>query len=131
MEWSKPVLDFIVEQVLAAFIAVLFGLSVAFLTQGILDRWRYGRWHVVISKNGKTLVNRRISPRKVKEIFGETADKAVFLKGITSPYAWLNCDIIEDGQRLGLLVEDRKKRQMVINLDNNPPPPPKQRAGRG
>jgi hypothetical protein len=130
MGWFQTALNFIVEQVLAAFIAVLFGLVVAFLTSEIWDRWRYGKWHVVILKGGKTLVDRRISPRKVKEILGETSDKAVFLKGVTSPYDWLNCDIIEDGEKLGLLTEDHKQHRMIVNLDHNPPPN-KQRVTRG
>jgi len=122
MEWVNPVIDFIVEQVLAAFIAVLFGLLVAFLTREIWNRWRYGRWHIIVmDSKGVQKLDRRVSAGKVKEILAEPAEKAVFLKGVISPYAELHCDILENGPNLGLLMEDRKNRRFLIDLSKNPP----------
>jgi len=58
--------------------------------------------------------------RKAKEILDEPADLSVFLKGVISPYALLNCDIIEEGERMGLLIRDNINRQFIVDLDKNP-----------
>ncbi len=121
MVWLKNALDFIVKTLLGEFIIVVFGVLIAYLIQTTWIRWRYGKWHVIVTKGGKTLVNRDISAGKAKEILTESTDKAVFLKGVASPYEWINCDIVEEGVKCGLLVEDKKKRCMIINLDHNPP----------
>lgn len=108
------------QNLIASFLAVVFGIA---FTQFVLrrrDEHRYGRWHVIIKKKGEIKVNRAISVRKAKEILDEPADLSVFLKGVISPYALLNCDIIEEGERLGLLIRDNVNRQFIVDLDKNP-----------
>ena len=108
------------QNLIASFLAVVFGIA---FTQFVLRRWdehRYGRWHVIIKKKEEIKVNRAISVRKAKEILDEPADLSVFLKGVISPYALLNCDIIEEGERLGLLIRDNINRQFIVDLDKNP-----------
>ena len=113
----------IVQNLLASFIGVLLGLVFARFVQDGRDRRRYGGWHVVVIKDGREKVNRDISVRKAKEIFQETADLSVFLKGVASPYGWINCDLIQDGVNRGLLERDDRRRYLTINLDKNPQPP--------
>ena len=113
----------IVQNLLASFIGVLLGLVFARFVQERRDRRRYGGWHVVVIKDGLEKVNRDISVRKAKEIFQETADLSVFLKGVASPYGWINCDIVQDGVNRGLLERDDRRRYLTINLDKNPQPP--------
>ncbi len=84
--------------------------------------WRYGRWRVLVKQGEQTLVQRAISARKAKEIQEEPADLAVFLKGVTSPYAWITCDLIEEGEKLGLLAIDRQQRCYIVDIAKNPPP---------
>jgi len=126
--WSSIIA--ILQNLIASFLAVVFGIA---FTQFVLRRWdehRYGRWHVIIKKNEEIKVNRAISVRKAKEILDEPADLSVFLKGVISPYAFVNCDIIKEGERLGLLIRDNNNRQFIVDLDKNPLPesPGKQAA---
>jgi hypothetical protein len=111
----------ILQNLIASFLAVVFGIA---FTQFVRRRWderQYGRWHVILKKKGEVKINRAISVRKAKEILDEPADLSVFLKGVVSPYALLNCDIIEEGECLGLLVKDDVNRQFIVDLDKNPP----------
>jgi len=122
--WSSIIA--ISQNLIASFLAVVFGIA---FTQFVRHRWdehRYGRWYVIIKNKEEIKVNRAISVRKAKEILDEPADLSVFLKGVVSPYALLNCDIIGKGERLGLLIRDDINRQFIIDLDKNPP-----REGRG
>lgn len=121
MTWIKPILDFVLSSLLQELVVIIAGVLFA---RFIYDRWvdwRYGNWRVIIHQNGKQIVARAISPRKQKEIHTEPADLAVFLKGVSSPYGWINCDIIEEGEQLGLLVVDHDARTYTLNLDKNPP----------
>ena len=65
------------------------------------------------------------------------AELSILLKGTASPYATINCDILEEGLERGLLAVEnsarpflklgvftlgrRYERTYVINLDRNPP----------
>lgn len=111
----------ILQNLIASFLAVVFGIG---FTQFVRSRWDehlYGRWHVIIKNKEEIKVNRAISVRKAKEILDDPADLSVFLKGIVSPYALLNCDIIEEGECRGLLIRDSVNRQFIVDLDKNPP----------
>jgi hypothetical protein len=121
----------IAQNLVASFIAVLAGLAFARYVQERRDKARYGGWHVIVIKDGKTEVNRDISVRKAKEIFQETSDLSVFLKGVASPYGWINCDIIEKGAATGMLKRDDRQRTLTIDLDCNPPPSPPPGPGEG
>lgn len=109
------------QNLIASFLAVVLGIAFTQFVRNRLNEHRYGRWHVIIKKKDEIKVNRAISVRKAKEILDEPADLSVFLKGVVSPYALLNCDIIGDGKRLGLLIQDSINRQFIIDLDKNPP----------
>lgn len=129
MDWNINPLNFIVQSILQEIIVVIAGVIFAHFILDIWGDWRYGRWHVVINQGGRQILDRKISPDKVKEILKEPADRSVFLKGVASPYAWINCDLIEDGERLGLLVEDHENRCFTLNLDKNPEKSASTRAG--
>jgi hypothetical protein len=123
MEWLDNALDFIVQQVLAEFITVVAGIGFVYLIQNRWVEWRFGKWRVVITdETGKQVLDRKVSADKIREIMKEPAEKAVFLKGVVSPYGTLNCDIIEKGPELGLLDEDQLKRLFVVDLRKNPAP---------
>lgn len=118
-QWAVAV----AQNLLASFIGVLAGLAFAHFYRERQDFKKYGGWQVVVIKDGVEKVDRAISVPKAKEIFQETAEKSVFLKGVASPYGWINnCDLIEEGMKIGLLHEDLKQRRITINLDNNPQP---------
>jgi hypothetical protein len=120
MDWLHNALDFIVQSLLSEFVAVVAGVLFVQLVQRQWEKWRFGGWKVIILKEGTTLLNREITPRKTKEILGEETDLAVFLKGVASPYEWINCDPLEEGRRNGLLVIDQATRRFTLDLDKNP-----------
>lgn len=111
----------ILQNLIASFLAVVLGIGFTQLVRSRWDEHLYGRWHVIIKNKKEIKVNRAISVRKAKEILDDPADLSVFLKGIVSPYALLNCDIIEEGDCRGLLIRDSVNRQFIVDLDNNPP----------
>ncbi len=111
---------FIFETLLSELIVVIIGVLFANVIKARYDKWRYGGWSVSVIQHGREVVNRAISPRKAREILDESADLAVFLKGVASPYGWIHCDIISDGEKLGLLQVDRTGRHFTLNLDHNP-----------
>ena len=76
----------------------------------------------IITKNNEILLNKKISSAKVKLITSVPEDKLVFLKGLVAPFEILNCDLLEDGPKLGLYHEDAKEKKYYINLDHNPQP---------
>lgn len=124
MEWIQSAFDFILQTVLAEIIVVTVGVLFAQIIYSRWIKWRYGKWHVVLLKNENEILNRPISAGKVKEILDEESELAVFLKGVASPYEWINCDPLEEGRKRGLLIEDHENHQFVLNLDKNPPRKP-------
>ena len=117
------ILDFITQTLVAEFIVVVAGVLFAHFIQGWWEKRRFGNWKVILMRDGNPVLQRAISPRKARELSEEPAELSVFLKGIASPYAWITCDLIEEGKKIGLLAEDRSLRQYVIDLDKNPPAP--------
>ncbi len=117
----------------SSFLGVLAAYA---LREGYFKR-RYADWRVRVIQGGAIRVERPISPGKAREIDDEPAELSILLKGTASPYATINCDILEVGRERGLLtVEDsarpflklgvftlgrRYERTYVINLDRNPP----------
>lgn len=120
LEWIRA----IIQNLLASFLAVVIGIAFTYLVRRQWDRHRYGGWHVHILKGGTKEVDREISVEKAKEILREPSELAVFLKGVASPYGWINCDILQKGVEEGLFVRDDQKRLLTIDLDRNPKPPP-------
>ena len=123
MDWINSTLRFIVNSLLQELVVVVFGVLIA---QQIYNRWvdwQYGGWQVIILEKGEEILKRDVSPHKAKEVLGEPADLAVFLKGVVSPYGWINCDILAQGKDVGLfklINEGRLNRRFVIDLDQNP-----------
>ncbi len=79
---------------------------------------RYGGWTVTLTINGKTILTRKVSTNKARECLEDESEKAVFLKGIISPYGRLTCDIIEEGLKNSLLEEDKRSREWIIHLNH-------------
>ena len=112
--------EFLIQTVLAEGIVVVIGVLIAHLILRNWERWRYGKWHVVVKGAGEVHVDRPVSPSKAKQVLEEPADLSVFLKGVVSPYDWIKCDLIGRGTEIGLLVVDEINKRFVIDLDKNP-----------
>lgn len=122
-------LRFIYEVLLGELVIVIVGVLFANFIKSRWDTWRYGGWRVLVKDvDGTALVSREVSPRKAQEVLDEPADLAVFLKGVASSYATLNCDLIGEGLQNGLLTVDREGKCFVIDLQHNPPDRRKEEA---
>lgn len=119
VNWDT-VREWVVSGLVQNFTWMLIAIFFAQFVTRIYERTKYGRWRVVVRKREQEVVDREISPGKVKEILSEPAEMSVFLKGVASPYGWINCDVLTEGRRLGLFTEDRANRRLVIDLDKNP-----------
>ena len=103
------------------FLVVVVGVLFAQFIRSWYDRRRYGGWQVIV-KRGDTVIDvRPVSSGKIKQVNDIPEDLSVFLKGVASGYEWINCDLVTEGRNLGLLVEDKVARKIVIDLDKNPP----------
>lgn len=120
----------IAQNLVASFLGVVFGIGFTFLIRKRWEEHRFGRWHAVIRQGGAQILDRKISVRKAREMLEEPSDLSVFLKGLVSPYATLNCDIIERGPEIGLLSVERSARCYVIDLDKNPDAAPRSTTAR-
>lgn len=110
----------ITQNLVASFLAVVLGIAFTYLVRRRWDMTKYGGWRVIVKKQGKDEVDRQISVDKAKEILHEPSELAVFLKGVASPYGWINCDILQKGVDVGLFVQDDQRRRFLIDLDHNP-----------
>ena len=112
--------EWVVSGLVQNFTWMIIAIFFVEFVQRAYENWRYGGWKVVVSKGGVDLMIREISPGKVKEILAETSELSVYIKGVTSPYGWINCDILTKGRELGLFYQDDENRRLVVNLDLNP-----------
>lgn len=120
MNWFEEVISFVFETLLQEIVVITAGVLFAQFIYARWIKWRFGGWRVIVWQSGEEKLDRDISAPKLKEIQEEPAELAVFLKGVASPYAWINCDIIKDGEVRELLVIDLGDKTYTLNLDNNP-----------
>ena len=119
VNWNT-VREWIISGLVQNFVWMIVAIVFVQYAQRAYEQWKYGRWRVIVLLKGKEMVDREISPGKVKEILSEPAEMSVFIKGVTSPYGWINCDVLTEGRRNGLFRDDHEKRQLLINMDLNP-----------
>jgi len=96
-----------------------------FFAHFIKEKWEkrhYGGWKVIIRQHGEDVSEVDVSFRKAKEILQVPEELQVFLKGIASPFGWINCNLITEGRERGVLIEDRPHKRFVIDFDKNPLP---------
>ncbi len=111
-------------------IAALAGFLLAyFIRDRLLNPYRFGGSRLLVKGGGEVKTDRAIGWRKAQEIAEDISEQSIFLKGVVSPYGWINCDIVQKGKEVGLLTIDKKKkflfgeaRTYTIDLDKNPPP---------
>jgi len=120
MDTLSTLWNAVFPNLVSEFIVVVAGVLFAQIVYSRWERYKYGKWRVIIKRQGKSLLDRHISPRKAHEILEEPAELSVFLKGVISPYAWVTCDLVENGGTIGLLNVDSSNRRYIVNLDNNP-----------
>ena len=116
--------------VLTNFISTILGVLAAYVIRDHINERRFGRWRARVVRGGKEIGSRGISARKAEELLEEAAELSVFLKGFAGAYGWINCDLVTDGKKNGMLTIDEAGRVYTIDLDKNPPPDPAKAAER-
>lgn len=119
MNWDV-IWEWIISGLVQNFVWVIVAILFVQFGQRVYENWKYGNWRVIVHLKGEDKVNREISPGKVKEILSEPAEMSVFIKGVASPYGWINCDVLTEGKKIGLFVEKPEERHLLIDLDKNP-----------
>ena len=120
MEGMQGVFFGVFVNLLSEFVVVVLGVFFAQYIRSRLDRRRYGGWRVIIRRAGEKVDVRPVSHGKIKQIREIPEELSVFLKGVTSGYGWINCDLVTEGRKLGMLIEDQSERTYTIDLDRNP-----------
>lgn len=121
LPWIVAISQNLLASLLFSLFGVLLGIIVVDRFRQWRDQKRYGGWHVIVTKKNAALVDRPISVRKAKEVLDESSELSVFIKGVVSPYARLNCDILDKVKYPGLLIQDDANRRFLVDLDKNPP----------
>ena len=93
--------DWLVSGLFQNLVWVVVGVFFVYFIRDRLEKWRYGGWVVLLKRGDKIILRRQVSHEKARDILDDASEKAVFLKGIVSPYARLNCDLIEVGPEPG------------------------------
>jgi len=107
-------------------LAVLFAI---YFWDRYVNKWFYDGSTVSVVRGDTIILSARsIGWRKSKDIADDDSDLSVFLKGVVSPYEWINCDIVSDGRKSGMLVEKKERQKYfgerydyIIDLAKNPP----------
>ena len=108
--------------VLTNFISTILGVLAAYVIRDHINQRRFGRWRARVVRGDQEIGSRGISAHKAEELLEEEAELSVFLKGFAGVYEWINCDLVTDGKKNGMLTIDPDNRVYTIDLAKNPPP---------
>ncbi len=122
--WFDPVesVTAIAINLFTEFLVVIIGVLFVHFIKEKWDERKYGGWKVIVREHGEDVSEVAVSFRKAKEILQIPEALQVFLKGIASPFGWINCNLTTEGRKNGMLQEDRVGKRFIIDFDHNPPP---------
>ena len=94
-------------------------LFARFIYEKVIMELQWGGREVVIKRGGEALVQRKLSPDVAKRIETDATDFSVYIKGIVSPFTWLNIDVSSlKAEDLGLVCKQGKLT--TIDISKNP-----------
>ncbi len=114
------------EGILSGFLYDLLKMSLAFLIVKVVYdqwfmKWKWGGWKVLVYEENICMHEEEIASQSANRILNDRREFSVYIKGIVSPYAWLNLDVgSKDAEEKGLTERDSKNKQIIINIDKNP-----------
>ena len=92
----------------------------------VIMKIRWGGREVIVKKDQKVLAHRELSPEVAKRIETDATDFSTYIKGVISPFVWLNIDVSSlEAKERGLVCKQGKV--VTIDISKNPkkrPPPP-------
>ena len=116
----------IIQIVLETLLGDTFGYLIAVIVvksiEVLYKRRKFGGWTAEIrDTEGSVVALRPIGSKKMEQVLDDDHELAVFVKGLSSPYGWLNCDVVTVGRDIGLLIVDNKFKRVILNMSKNPP----------
>ncbi|WP_420209076.1 hypothetical protein [Candidatus Electronema sp. JC] len=99
--------------------------------------WRWGGWKLIVKRGEHGLAEREMSSECGKRTQNDKNEFSVYVKGVVSPYEFINIDICSDKAEeiglvhrpsLGRLDLPRNQRVITIDLSKNPAKPSGQRS---
>ena len=125
---DATVLDMVKDNLMVNFIYDVIKFIVALVTvkffyEKLYLENRWGGWKVIILDNHQVKVlERNLSPLVAKRIFDDLGDFSIYLKGIISPYGFLNKIDISSQKAvdIGLLMRNNLEKKIIIDLSKNP-----------
>lgn len=108
----------------------LVSLIVAFTAvkalEALYKKRKYGGWTLIVQDaTGKVVTKRLVGMKKMEAVLDDESELSVFIKGVSSPFAWINIDPVTKGREVGLLTILPKVKEISVDLSKNPPAPPK------
>lgn len=119
-EWVKAILQNLIASGIASFFGVIFGVLVLQRYQRGQDEKKFGNWTVIVKRPGEKDVKRCIPIERAKLVLDDDSELSVYLKGIASPFGWINCDLVTEGVENKMLVRDNEHRTFIIDYACNP-----------
>lgn len=122
LKFQFPDISAIFEGVLVEFIFTILAVIAAQTLIKWINNWRFGRWKLTVKRSDTIILDKiPVSPQKMKQINDVPEEMSVFLKGLCSPFHYIKCDLPRRGVTLGVLKQDYKMREIIIDLDKDKP----------
>ena len=109
------------KDLLVGFVGSAVSFILAYLAYKVSE-FKYKGWQAVIKNGSESLCTRNVGVRKAKELLDDETSLSVYIKGLCSPFGWLNADVVaEESRKSGLFGEDTKGKTWTVDLAKNPP----------
>ena len=113
-DWRFFIFELLIGELVVTIVAALIAFLIIDKVRTYLQTKKFGGWQVVIKNGDKVVEEFDVSIARQMEIGNDKGERDVFLKGRTSPHAW-----IAGGNIDKLLTIEGKK--YVIDLAKNKP----------
>ena len=88
----------------------------------VIRRGQFAGWSVVVNRGEEKLCKRPVGRRKAEEVLDDPSTLSVFIKGICSPFGWLNEDVLSaKAAETGLFRTDYPGKYWIVDMAKNPP----------
>lgn len=103
-------------------IKIIIGFMIArYLYEKFIMKWLWGGWTISVRNNDKILVFQTIAPALFKRMKEDQRECSAYIKGVVSPYCWLNEDVLsEKAEKIGLIIKDKEQKSIVVDISKNP-----------
>ena len=82
---------------------------------------KFSGWTVEVRRGEEILCCRPVGRRKTEEILDDSSTLSVYLKGLVSPFGWLNEDLLsQKAADSGLFRTQYANKKWVVDLSKNP-----------